>query len=1000
MANTKITIQDILAELSPFDQLSPTNLAELSRSIQPLRYHIGQPILRRETLPHQVAIIVEGQARLLGYDPRTQAPITLALLGKGDTIGTAGLVRGVPCETAIASTEVTCLTLPNRDFFQLLKDDIDFAVQLRYHCSLIEAFDLLGNVFKEHAQDLGNLKHLALKACEHAIVRYLPPGETALSELDPDRLWIVSGGDVRNQPIGSCLSVAITTDSVDVLGANDARLVGIEREYGLPPLRIRPTDSASTIGRVTLDLEDIPYASNNSQYLDAQVDDSEVDGSSDRVLRVNYPHVKGKGPIDSTLACFQMLAQYFNIPFRRDVVRRILVNQLSRTEKLSLPLCGAVAELMGLKTQLVKVPAAALGRIQTPALISWQENFAVLYETTERERVLGAPETGIIRRSIPDFQDSWGDESEVLLLEPTKNTPQKRFGLQWFLPSLKRYRVVLLEVFLASFFVQLFGLANPLMIQVIIDRVIVQNSIDTLQVLGVFLVIVAIFEAVLSSLRTYLFVDTTNRIDMALGSEIIDHLFRLPLNYFDKRPVGELSSRVNELENIRQFLTGTALTVVLDAVFSVVYIVVMLFYSWQLTLVALLTIPLFVLLTLLVSPIVRRQLRVKAEHNAKTQSFLVEALSGIQTVKAQNIELRSRWQWQDRYARYVSAGFKTVLTSTTAGSASNFLNKLSALLVLWFGAYLVLQGDLTLGQLIAFRIISGYVTAPLLRLAQIWQNFQETALSLERLSDIIDHPQEADEDNRNQIPMPEIQGNVRYENISFRFAQSGPLQLANVSLEFPAGQFVGIVGQSGSGKSTLMKLLPRLYETNSGRILIDKYDISKVELYSLRRQVGIVPQDSLLFEGSIQDNIALTNPEAETDAIIEAAKVANAHDFIMDLPVGYNTRVGERGSSLSGGQRQRIAIARTILQNPRLLILDEATSALDYDTERQVCNNLMVWSQGRTVFFITHRLNTIQGADQILVMDRGAAVEKGTHTELMALKGRYYALYEQQTSLV
>ena len=740
MANTKITIQDLLAALSPFDTLPPTALAELSWSMQPLRYHVGQPILRRETLPHQAAIIIEGQARLLGYDPRTQAPITLSLLKKGDIIGAAGLVRGVPCETAIASTEVTCLTLPNRQFFELLKDNIDLAVQFRDRCSLIEAFDLLANVFKEQAQDLGNLKQLAQRASEHAIVRYLPPGETPLSELDTDRLWIVSAGDVRNQAIGSCLSMAIAADSVEVLGANDARLVGIERELGLPPVRVRPIEGASTVGRVSLDLEEIPYASPTDGYRPIQDNEGDLNSSVVRASRTNYPHVKGKGAIDATLACFQMLAQHFNMPFRRDIIRRILTNQLSRTEKFSLPLCGAVAEMMGLKTQLVKAPAAALGRIQTPALIAWQEDFAVLYEATERERVLGVPETGIIHRSLLDFQDSWGEEGEILLLESTKDTPQKRFGLQWFLPSLRRYRVVLLEVFLASFFVQLFGLANPLMIQVIIDRVIVQNSIDTLQVLGIFLVIVAIFEAVLSSLRTYLFVDTTNRIDMALGSEIIDHLLRLPLNYFDKRPVGELSSRVNELENIRQFLTGTALTVVLDAVFSVVYIVVMLFYSWQLTLVALLTIPLFVLLTLVVSPIVRRQLRVKAEHNARTQSFLVEALSGIQTVKAQNIELRSRWQWQDRYARYVSAGFKTVLTSTTAGSASNFLNKLSALLVLWFGAYLVLQGDLTLGQLIAFRIISGYVTAPLLRLAQIWQNFQETALSLERLSDIIDHP--------------------------------------------------------------------------------------------------------------------------------------------------------------------------------------------------------------------------------------------------------------------
>jgi len=438
--------------------------------------------------------------------------------------------------------------------------------------------------------------------------------------------------------------------------------------------------------------------------------------------------------------------------------------------------------------------------------------------------------------------------------------------------------------------------------------------------------------------------------------------------------------------------------VVLDAVFSVVYIVVMFIYSWLLTLVALATIPFFVILTLFVAPIVRRQLRVKAEKNAATQALLVESLSGIQTVKAQNIELRIRWKWQERYAEYVSAGFNTVLTSTTANSASNFLNKLSALLVLWVGAYLVLQGELTLGQLIAFRIISGYVTAPILRLAQLWQNFQETALSLERLSDIIDHPQEADEDDANQIPLPEIAGRVTYENVSFRFAPSGPLQLVNINLDFPAGAFIGVVGQSGSGKSTLMKLLPRLYEVESGRILVDNYDVSKVELYSLRRQIGIVPQDSLLFEGTIQENIALTNPDAEPSLIVEAAKIACAHDFIMDLPLGYNTRVGERGSSLSGGQRQRIAIARTILQNPRLLILDEATSALDYDTERQVSSNLQKWARGRTVFLITHRLNTIQHSDQILVMDQGSAVELGTHAELMEIQGRYFTLYHQQSS--
>jgi ATP-binding cassette, subfamily B, bacterial HlyB/CyaB len=615
---------------------------------------------------------------------------------------------------------------------------------------------------------------------------------------------------------------------------------------------------------------------------------------------------------------------------------------------------------------------------------------------------LGLPSQGIINCQINQLVEELETDDanlqpqvRVLLLSATKETPKERFGLGWFVPYLSRYRWVLIEVFIASFFVQLAALANPLVIQLIIDKVIVQNSISTLNILGVLLLAVGVFEAVLTTLRTYLFVDTTNRIDMSLGSQIIDHLLRLPLRYFDKRPVGELSTRINELENIRQFLTGTALTVVLDALFSLVYIVVMLFYSWQLTLVGLGTIPLFVVVTLIAAPTVSRQLRTKAERNAETQSYLVEVMSGIQTVKAQNIELRSRFSWQKKYAKFVAAGFKTVLTSTLANSTSQFLSKLSSLLVLWVGSYLVLKGELTLGELIAFRIISSYVTTPILRLAQIWQNFQETGLSLERLSDIVDTPQEAEVD-RNNIPLPAVSGAVKYENVSFRFAASGPLQLSNVNVEFTAGKFVGIVGQSGSGKSTMMKLLLRLYDTESGRILVDGYDIAKVELYSLRRQIGVVPQDTLLFDGTVQENIALTNPEATTEEIIEAAQIAVAHEFIMTLPNGYNTRVGERGSALSGGQRQRIAIARSVLQRPKILVLDEATSALDYPTERQICLNLARAFKGNTVFFITHRLNTVSSADTIVVMDNGRMIEQGSHQELMAAKGHYFYLYQQQ----
>lgn len=499
----------------------------------------------------------------------------------------------------------------------------------------------------------------------------------------------------------------------------------------------------------------------------------------------------------------------------------------------------------------------------------------------------------------------------------------------------------------------------------------------------------------MSTIRTYSFVDTTNRIDMALGSEIIDHLLRLPLRYFEKRPVGELATRINELENIRSFLTGTALTVVLDAVFSVIYIVVMFIYSPFLSLVALGIIPVFIALTLIFSPLIRHQLRVRAERNAATQAHLVEVISGIQTVKAQNIELKARWEWQERYARYIGAGFKTVITETLAGATGNFLNKLSQLLVLWVGAYQVLDGKMTLGQLIAFRIIAGYVTYPILRLAQLWQNFQQTALSLERLADIVDHPEEGEQD-RDNIPMPPIKGHVKYENVCFRFKPNSPLQLNNVTIEIPAGTFVGIVGESGAGKSTFTKLLARLYEPESGRILIDGYDINRVELYSLRRQIGVVPQESLLFDGTIFENIALTSPSATAEEVVKAAQIAVAHEFIMSLPNGYNTRVGERGAALSGGQRQRIAIARSVLQNPRLLILDEATSALDYNTEAQVCQNLIHFFKGRTVLFITHRLATVRNADSIILMHNGIIAEKGTHEELMALRGRYFHLWQQQ----
>ncbi|WP_414583565.1 type I secretion system permease/ATPase [Scytonema sp. PCC 10023] len=986
------SIQEFISELFPFNQLPTSELAKLIPKFEMLRYRMGQNLLVRNQMPAQISIIYEGQARLLSYDPNTQMPETLQLVKSGEILGWTSLLRGIPCETVIASTEIVCLTLNATEFLALLRNSPAVGIYFENRCSAVEVFELLSAELGPRADSeavlvsygVTDIKELTLKVLDEAVVCTFLEETIPLEQLDPELVWFVSGGMLKDFPVGSRLELENVVTYLDVENFGFVRLVGLPRAT--------LSASASAIrdsSRINPLLGQIPYAPDHPR---------QPEKPSSSQSQPKYPHVHGRGPLNATLACFQMLSQHLNMPFRRDVIHQVLTNQVERTQTLSLQLCGAVAELIGLNTQFITVSARAITKLQAPAMIRWQDTFAIIYEISEKKLVLGVPEVGIIQQEPDYFVENWGEEGQVLLLKVAKYTPKQRFSLRWFIPSLLQYRKVLLEVLIASFFVQVFGLANPLVIQIIIDKVIIQNGFETLNVLGVLLFMMAVFEGLLTSVRTYLFVDTTNRIDLTLGSEIIDRLFRLPLRYFERRPVGELATRANELENIRSFMTGTALTVVLDAVFGAIYIVVMVFYSWILTLVALATVPVFAVMTMFFSSIVRRQLRTKAERYSQTQSYLVEALSGIQTVKAQNIELRSRWQWQQYYSNYVTAGFQTVVTSTAASVTSNFLNQVSSLFVLWVGAYLVLKGQLTLGQLIAFRIIAGYVTAPLLRLTQLWQNFQETALSLERLADILDTPSETDEEDRKNIPIPPIKGAVKYENVSFRFAPNGPLQLNNINLDFPAGKFVGIVGQSGSGKSTLTKLLPRLYDLESGRILVDGYDIAKIELYSLRRQIGMVLQDSLLFDGTIQENIALTNPDATTEEIMTAAKVAVAHDFIMSLPNGYNTRVGERGSALSGGQRQRIAIARTVLQNPRLLILDEATSALDYQSERQACQNLAAAFQGRTVFFITHRLSTVKNADIILLLDQGLVVEQGTHDELMAQQGRYYCLFQQQES--
>ena len=987
----------------PFSSLPQDAKAKLADALKALQLRPGQKLYDYSQLPPGVALVARGQMRLLALDERNE-PFTLKRVGVADTVGQFSLLRGVTGQALAAAQPSQLWLLPKQDFLQALLDHPSlqraFAVP-----SLEELYSVVASSASPRLPAPQELRDWVSNQIEESRgqqqVLLIPPGDHSFgSDWGP---WLASSSNIGGVAPGEELLGPL---KLTVKGKLPARLLA--KSGATPPVElpsvfvVAPEAGAEDVQSLEAELLEPEWQESSAAIVAVE---RQQEALEDWYGRLNddgsYPHLSGEGPVEQPLACLRMLARWFDLPFRKDVLTRILEDQLQRDQEqkgIGLLQLAAISDLMGLRASQLSIEEVKVPRLPMPALAMGSNGPVVIWAVDPSSQlVVSDPVTGQGLIQATDLP-GWSEEGklDVLCIERSAKTPKKRFGLNWFIPALQEHKGVLAQVLIASFFVQLFGLLNPLLIQQIIDAVISQGNVSTLNVLGTLLVAMGLAQAVLSALRTYLFSDTTNRIDISLGSTIIDHLLRLPLGYFADRPVGEVSSRLNELEKIRRFLTGTALTVVLDAVFAVIYIAVMLLYSVQLTFWALGVVPLFVGVTFVSAPVIRKQLRDQAQANARVQSHLVETLSGMETVKGQSMEIHSRWRWQQLYGSQIQSGFRNVVTSTAAGSASQFLEQLSGLVVLWIGASLVLKGQLTLGQLIAFRILASYVTSPLLRMANLWQSFQETALSLERLADIVDHPQELEITGEQKPPIPPIQGKVEYSSVSFRFSEQGPLQLSNVSFSIEPGSFVGVVGSSGSGKSTTLKLLTRLYEPLEGVIRIDGNDISKIDLYSLRAQIGVVPQDSLLFDGTVLSNIALTRPDASFEEVVLAAQVACAHDFIQAMPSGYSSSVGERGAGLSGGQRQRMAIARMVLRRPRLLVLDEATSALDVDTERQLTSNLMQLYRDSTVFFITHRLASLKQADLILVMDQGALVEQGTHEELMKLDGRYATLYHQQ----
>jgi subfamily B ATP-binding cassette protein HlyB/CyaB len=658
------------------------------------------------------------------------------------------------------------------------------------------------------------------------------------------------------------------------------------------------------------------------------------------------------------------------------------------------------AKELGLKAKAHTSSWDRLAKTPLPGILALRDGQFLLVAKVAGDKALvqvpSSPRPTMMTRT--ELETAWDGRIVLMTRRAGLVELSRRFDISWFLGAIHKYRRLLGEVLVASFFLQLFALISPLFFQVVIDKVLVHQTLSTLDVLVVGLVAVGLFETVLGILRTYLFAHTTNRIDVELGARLFRHLVALPVAYFQARRVGDSVARVRELENIRNFLTSSALTLVIDLFFTVVFLAVMFIYSPLLTWIVLGAFPFYIGISAAATPLFRRRLDEKFRRGAENQAFLVESVTGVETLKAMAVEPQMQRHWEEQLAGYVAASFRVLSLGNVASQSVQLVSKLVTAAILFFGAKLVIDGSLTVGELVAFNILAGRVSAPVLRLAQIWQDFHQARLSIERLGDILNTPAEPTF-NPGRAALPAIRGDVAFEHVTFRYRLDGPEVLHDVTVEIPSGQIVGIVGPSGSGKSTLAKLVQRLYVPESGRLLVDGADLAMVDTSWLRRQIGVVLQENVLFNRSVRDNVALADPGMSMDRVIAAAKLAGAHEFILELPEGYDTVIGERGSSLSGGQRQRIAIARALIGNPRILILDEATSALDYESERIIQQNMQEIAKGRTVFIIAHRLSTVRYADRILTLDRGRLVEDGTHEDLLKAGGRYAALYRFQGGL-
>ena len=1032
-------IQDLLGfirEIRLFSILGDEELDELVKGFQLKSVPAGEVIFNQGDAGDRFYIVYSGKVRVFQIN-EAQKEVSLGVRVKGDHFGETALITGNPRNSAARAVDDTILLSLNSDFFNRylfsrpeLREQFDKFIRFTSIHAFLKLYTRLSDVPPKELQEL----------VSHFKAEFSKEGEVVFRQgAEPDKFYLIESGRVKverwennaNEIInylrggdffGEKALIEDTKRYADVVCLTDCHFFSLSKESFRKLVRSSPRIEKILRDRIeTYQTEKppIPYKEVIKQEL-AALKGMEVSGeetrqdgpkepadrkyfdtlSSHYYRKVRFPFIQQYDETTCGTTCLMMIAKYYGKNISSSRLRDLAHVDLSGSSLANL---ASAAEQLGFSTRGLRLDYEALKSVPLPAVVHWQGyHYIVVYKIDDKHVWVADPAIGIRKYEKEYFVKNW--TGFTLVADPTpefEKTEEDRSTFRNFMPFVTPYKLILFEIFMASLLLNLFGLATPIFTQNVIDKVLLHRNESLLDIMLGGMLIVLVFRILTMIVRQHLIIHTSMKIDLRMLVLFYKHMLALPLGYFKTRKIGDFITRFGENMKIRKFLTETALTLVLDGVLIVVYLSLMCYYNLHLTFLVLLFIPVFIAITLLFTPVLKRLNTDSFAARTEADSCLIESINGIDTVKAMNIEHPTRWKWEDKFIKTLNVDFKLFRTAMYFHSTGDFIGTLSATIILWYGAKSVMGGSMSVGELMAFMALTGSVITPINRIINAWGDLQQTLVSVNRLNDVFSARKEFPESvEQSGIVLKEPRGEIAFDKVYFRYGgDDDSYILSGITLKIEPGETIAIVGRSGSGKTTLVKLLARFYPATEGRITIDGCDIKNLNLSSLRRTIGFVLQEAFIFNGTIRENIALGDPGETMEKLIEAATLANAHDFISGLPMGYQTRVGESGLQLSGGQKQRISIARVLYARPKIIVFDEATSSLDSESEQAIQKNLSVILKDRTAIVIAHRLSTVRNADRIVVLDNGEIIEHGSHTELMEKKGLYHYLNHQQLNL-